>query len=204
MMLQQMLKPTKCSMMIELDTHRGTCRSKQLYRQRIPMVEVKQAKREPEEHSSSAQGKGKSQDQVFDDKCTAIELSMQGQIEALRYAFDKKLDTKFKQLKAEFEEKLAAEIKKADDDRATGINKLEYKFDQKFTTRTSLQEKKFNMGLAAEPQKSKTLEYEAKIMTAKAKKLQENKAAIEAELDPLHLELQENRECRAMLGGYTI
>ncbi|KAI1556443.1 hypothetical protein PtrEW7m1_012228, partial [Pyrenophora tritici-repentis] len=80
------------------------------------MVEVKQAKREPEEHSSSAQGKGKSQDQVFDDKCTAIELSMQGQIEALRYAFDKKLDTKFKQLKAEFEEKLAAEIKKADDD----------------------------------------------------------------------------------------
>ncbi|KAA8624357.1 hypothetical protein PtrSN002B_011787 [Pyrenophora tritici-repentis] len=155
MMLQQMLKPTKCSMMIELDTHRGTCRSKQLYRQRIPMVEVKQAKREPEEHSSSAQGKGKSQDQVFDDKCTAIELSMQGQIEALRYAFDKKLDTKFKQLKAEFEEKLAAEIKKADDDRATGINKLEYKFDQKFTTRTSLQEKKFNMGLAAEPQKSK-------------------------------------------------
>ncbi|KAI2482453.1 hypothetical protein Ptr902_06834 [Pyrenophora tritici-repentis] len=199
------------------------------------MVEVKQAKREPEEHSSSAQGKGKSQDQVFDDKCTAIELSMQGQIEALRYAFDKKLDTKFKQLKAEFEEKLAAEIKKADDDRATGINKLEYKFDQKFTTRTSLQEKKFNTGLAAEPQKSKvhsatsieekeklqalavryaqalspyhapqTLEYEAKIMTAKAKKLQENKAAIEAELDPLHLELQENRECRAMLGGYTI
>lgn len=72
----------------ELQSNLGSCKGKDLYRQRIPVAE---------NEGKSSHG-----------KCNANELHVQGQLETIRHEFNAKLDAQTKKMAKEYDKKLAA------------------------------------------------------------------------------------------------